>query len=194
MMIQKNILSVIAAVLLFCSCNGKKKQSNSTEKNFPVLGFIQSQVSDVDTSMYSIYKITIIDTLQPDTVFIPREQFREAARDFLNIPDISSPDFEGRYKEDKKFDADINKGIMVYTPISPAKEEIQQEQILVTPEGDQVTSIYIEWVKNTKDSSIEKKMLWRINKSFQVVTTRQLPGQAETISTLRVLWNGDEGQ
>jgi hypothetical protein len=57
------------------------------------------------------------------------------------------------------------------------------------PGGDKITSIIINSVNNSKDSSVQKRMLWQVDQSFQVITTRQLPGQPETISTIKVVWN-----
>ena len=32
-------------------------------------------------------------------------------------------------------------------------------------------------------------MLWKVDESFQVTTTKQLAGQPETTSTIKVIWN-----
>ncbi len=191
---KKNILFFMAVPLLLFSCKEKKKTGPGKDQNFPVLSYIKSQIAAIDTSMYVIYKVTALDTLAGDTVYIPREQFREAAKDFLSIPDISSAAFDGHYTEDKKFDETLNKGMLIYTPVDPMKEEIQRQEVLVSAQGDKVTTIIINWAKSNKDSSVEKNMLWQTDKSFQVTTKKQLPGKPETISTLRVLWNMDGAQ
>ena len=190
---NKNVLALLLFPLVVCSCATKKKEQSSEEKNFPVLDFIKSQIADIDTSLYSIYKVVSTDSLN-DTTYIKREEFREAAKDFLNIPDLASAGYEGRYIEGKHFDETLNKVLITYTPVNPEKEEIQRQEVLVNAAGDKVTNIIIDQVNNTKDSTVQKKMLWQIDKSFQVTTIKQLPGRPETISTLRVLWNEDEGQ
>ena len=39
---------------------------------------------------------------------------------------------------------------------------------------------------------MQKRLLWKIDESFQVTTIRQLAGQPETTSTVKVVWNEDE--
>ncbi|MEI9911255.1 MAG: hypothetical protein WDO71_17280 [Bacteroidota bacterium] len=184
-----------AAILLsFFACKSKKKEGPQKEKFFPVLSFIKSQVAHVDTSLYSIRKIIYVDSTRNDTVYYKREQFRDLAADFLSLPDLSSSKYEDRFKEEKQFDETLNRVIITYQPIDPGKEEIQRQEVLIQPDpsGDKVTSFIIDYFTNNKDSSVQKRMLWQVDKSFQVATMRQLPGQPETNSTLRVTWNEDD--
>ena len=186
-------LFISIALLLFISCKQKKETKPESERFFPVLSFIKSQVAQVDTSLYSIKKITYIDSIRSDTVYYPREQFRELAKDFLNIPDLADSKYEDRFIEKEDFDETLNRVIITCEPINPEKEEIQRQEVLIRPDpsGDKVTSIIIDHVISNKDSSVQKRMLWQVDKSFQVTTIRQLPGQPETISTIRVIWNED---
>ena len=185
---------LLVLVIIATGCKEKKKPRDPENEFMPVLAFIRDQVAKVDTSMYEIYQVTIRDTISSDTIYIPREKFRDVAKDFLDIPDIANDEYSDRYLQSKQFDQTINRVLFTYTPTNPEKEEIQREEVLITQTGDQVTSIIIDLVRNTKDSTITKKMLWQMDKSFQVTTYRQLPGKPETISTLRVLWNGSEGE
>lgn len=180
--------------LMTIACHSKKKGVSDQEKFFPVLSFIRSQVAHIDTSLYSLKKITFIDSTRTDTTYYHREHIRELAVDFLNIPDISRDGFSDRFKEDKQFDETLNKVIITYTPVKPDKEEIQRQEILIAPDptGDKVTTIIIDHFINTRDSLVQKRLLWQVDKSFQVVTTRQLPGQPEINSTFKVIWNEDE--
>ena len=60
------------------------------------------------------------------------------------------------------------------------------------PSGDKVTNIIINQVINSKDSSVQKRLLWMIDESFQIITIKQLKGQPETTSTVKVVWSEDE--
>jgi hypothetical protein len=179
--------------LPFTACKQKKKNTLS-EKFFPALPYIKSQVAHVDTSLYSIRKIVFVDSARNDTTYIRRENFREIAADFLNIPDISASQYEERYTEDKQFDETLNRVLLVYTPVKPEKEEVQREEILIQPDpsGDKITTIIINTVASKKDSVIEKKMLWQVDQSFQVTTISQAKDGPETVSTYRVIWNESE--
>jgi hypothetical protein len=183
-------------LVLFFACKHKTKEKPESERFFPVLPFLKSQVADIDTSLYSIRKVVYVDSTRSDTTYYRREQFRELASEFLSLPDISTPAYEDRFTEEKQFDETINRAILRYKPINAEKEDIQLEELLIRPDppDDKVTSIIINYVKNTKDSSVQKRMLWQVDRSFQVTTTRQLPGQAETELTYKVIWNDEDNE
>ena len=186
----KSFLAIPILLLLAVSC----KEKDDREKFFPVLSFIQSQVADIDTSLYAIRKLVYVDSLRTDTLFIHRENFRKEAQDFLSIPDISVSKYRDKYIEDKEFDEMMNRVLITYTPLKPEKEEIQRQEVLIKPDpaGDKVTNIIINSVVNTKDSAVLKRLLWKVGESFQVTTIKQLAGQTETTSTIKVIWNENE--
>jgi len=185
---------VLIALLLsfFIACSENKKEPR--EKFFPVLSFIQSQVADIDTSLYSIRKLVYIDSLRTDTFYIHRENFRAEAKEFLSIPDISSSKYQDRYVEEKQIDEMLNRVLLIYLPLKPEREEIQRQEVLIKPDPsrDKVTNIIINSIVSTKDSSLQKRLLWNVDESFQVTITKQLQGQPEIITTIKVIWNEDE--
>jgi hypothetical protein len=194
---------IIGAALLstflvsFYACKGKDKpkEEESKEKPFPAIPFIKSQIADVDTALYSIRKVENIDSVRGDTTYIRREDFKAAAHDFLALPDISSPPLSGKYKEEKSFPEGMNRVYLLSTPIDPeSNEEIQRQEVLIKPDpsGDKVTSIFFTTSISNRDSLVEKRLLWQVDKSFQVTTIRQLQGQPETTTTYKVIWNEDE--
>lgn len=179
-----------AALLLVTGCKPKVKEE--PKKFVSVLSLIEKQVAHIDTSLYSIRKIVIHDSLHSDTTFINRENFREAAKDFLEIPDLSDPKVAKRYKEETRYDEMTNRVIISYTPINPDKEDIQKQEILVTPNvatGDKVNNIIIERIISTRDGFMEKKMFWQTDKNFLITTTTQKPGEPEVMTTTKVIWN-----
>ncbi|MFI5131733.1 MAG: hypothetical protein ACHQFX_17145 [Chitinophagales bacterium] len=183
-------LFYFGALFLVIACKHKEEKKDE-ERFFPVLPIIRSQVAEVDTSLYSIRKITFIDSITSDTVFYRREQFGDLANDFLMLPDISDPKFKGRYKEEKQFDESLNRAIFRYLPVNPDNELIQRQQLLIRPgpPEDKITSIIIDYMITNRDSSVQKNMLWQVDKSFQVTTIRQLAGQKETTNTYKVIWS-----
>jgi hypothetical protein len=192
MRINAIFLTLVAFCLFIAAC--KQKEKNNEEKFFPVLSFIQSQVADIDTSLYFIRKLVYIDSLRTDTIYIPREQFRAEAKDFLSIPDLASSKYTDRYTEDRQIDETINRVLLTYLPLKPEKEEIQRQEVLIKqgPPRDMVTNIIINRVIDTRDSLVQKKLLWNVDRNFQVVTTKQLKGQPETTSTVEVIWGENE--
>lgn len=189
------ILSISLISFLLIACKGKKKEKPADEKFFPVLSFIKSQVAHVDTSLYSIMKLTPRDSTGYDTVYYKREQFRELAADFLSLPDLTDPKFDDSYTEKRTFDTTLNRAIFSCEPNKPEKEEIQRQQVLIRPDagdGDKITTIIIDYLVNNRDSSVQKRMYWEVDYSFQVTTIRQLPGKPETTITYKVVWGTDD--
>lgn len=183
-------------VIATTACKQKKKEE---VKHFiSVLSLIKKQVAHVDTSLYAIMKVVYKDSLHSDTTYIPREQFAEIAKEFLDIPDLADKKVAARYKEDPvTHDEMLNRVIITYLPLNPEKEEVKRQEILATPipgEDAKVNNIIIIREINNRDSFVQKKMLWQMDKSFQVVTTSQLPGKPEIIITTRVSWNEDPNQ
>jgi hypothetical protein len=188
---MKNYFALLLPLILTLpACKTKKKEP---EKKFiSVLSLIENQVAHVDTSLYSIIKIVQNDSLPGDTIYIPREEFRAAAKDFLSIPDLSDKKVAKRYKEEAIFDETINRFIISYTPEDPGKEEIQKQELLVTPNtgsGDKVNNIIIDRVVSNRDSFMKQNLLWQMDRSFQVATTLQKPGKPEKTTTVKVVWN-----
>ncbi len=106
---MRSLLTAFILTLLLSAFSCKQRENSNKEKFFPVLSFIRSQVADVDTSLHSIRKVIIIDSLTADTTYIPREQFREEAKDFLTVPDLATSNYEDRYTEEKLFDETMNR-------------------------------------------------------------------------------------
>ena len=192
---KKYFILLLPVMMTLPACRSKDK---GPEKKFvSVLSLIKSQVAHVDTSLYSIVKIVSTDSLHNDTTYIPREEFSAAAKDFLAIPDLSDKKVAKRFKEETMYDKTINRVVITYTPEDPDKEEIQKQELLVTPNaatGDKVNNIIINRVISSRDSFMQKNMLWQMDKSFQVVTTLQKPGKQEETTTMKVTWNEGEDQ
>lgn len=191
----KGPFAILLLSLSLVACKEKKKEEEKSKENFfPAIPYIKSQVAHVDTSLYSIRVITPIDSIREDTTYIRREQFADVAREFLSLPDISQAAYNGRYKESEAFDETINRVQLLYTPVKEDEELIKSQQVSIRPDpsGDKVASIYISTGISTKDSLVEKKMIWLVDQSFQVTTIRQLMGQPEVTSTVKVVWNDSD--
>jgi len=189
---MKRALILLSAILLLsAACKMKKKGAGNF---FPVLSFIKSQIAHVDTSLYNITKIIYMDTIHADTTYVRREEFRGLAKDFLSIPDLTEKKYQDRYREEKMFDETLNRVILTYKPENQDKEELQDQEVLITPDlsGDKVNSIIIDQVISNKDGFLQKRMLWQVDQSFQVTTIAQKPGEPETITTMKVTWNEKE--
>jgi hypothetical protein len=192
---MKNLLfSLLFAAMAWVSCSDKKEEEKN--KFISIRSVINGEIANVDTSLFSIMRLDIIDSAHTDTSHIKREDFRKVAQEFLDIPDISEKKMSKNYKEESLYDETLNKVILTYLPLKPEEAQVQRQDVTVTPSlsggNSEIKSIFISYLQNSKDSAVEKKMLWQVNRSFQITTIRQKPGSPETISTLKVTWNEPE--
>jgi hypothetical protein len=172
------------------SCKNKKTdEETKNQKFFPALSFIKSQVAHVDTSVFRIIKIVQKDSTS-DTTYLKREEFREAAKDFLTIPDITSDELKDEYTETKLFVPDLKQVALNYMPKEPDKE-ISRQEVMIKPDanGDKVQSIFINRITDNKNGSIQKILFWEVDKQFKIVTLIQSPDKPETKETVKVVWN-----
>jgi len=186
-------LKFVFAPLIFAAagCGERTEKQPRGESFFPALSFIRSQVAHVDTALYSIVQVVQRDSLPADTQYLHREQFRVAAKDFLDLPDIAQKKLRRKYVEEKLYDETLNRVVLRYVPADPEKAELQKQEVLIAPDpsGDKVTSIFIEQVRTSRDSSVHKKLLWQVDRSFTVTTILQRRAQPETTTIVKVIWN-----
>lgn len=180
----------------FLSCQEKKQE---TGKGFiSVVSLIRDEVAHVDTSLFSIVKTITYDSLHTDSFFVSREDFSQEARDFLEIPDLADPKVAKRYKDvSPMYDQSLGRVIFKYEPVDPQKEEVKSQEFLATPvpgKDAKINNVIVVREISNRDSFLQKKMLWQINRSFQVVTTSQKPGKPEQITVTKVTWNEDPYQ
>ncbi|MCX8020171.1 MAG: hypothetical protein N2747_06725 [Chitinophagaceae bacterium] len=182
---------LITPIGFFASCKKNPKQ----KKTFiSAVSLIQSQIRHVDSSFYPIIKTITYNSAHTDTVYVPREQFAEEARDFLTIPDLSAKKNAKRFVEEKPFyDELLDKVVIRYTPQKPEKEDVKSIELLIAPgkdtANDVVQSIMITREKMAGDSTIDEKLLWKMNKSFQKVTIIRNAEGKESVIVTKVKWN-----
>jgi hypothetical protein len=195
---MKNYVPLAVVLCLFILVSCKQKDKEPAKSYISVLSLIRKQVAHVDTSLYPIIKIVSHDSLRHDTTFIPREQFAAEAKDFLEIPDLSDKKVAKKYKEEPpRYDQLLGRVIFKYLPLDPDKEEVKSQEFLATPVPGQdarINNVIIIREISNRDSFLQKKMLWQMDRSFQIVTTRQKPGTPEVTTITRVIWNEDPYQ
>ena len=178
-------------LILTISCNNEEPGEDTAVEFFPVNSYLNSQVAHVDTSLYKIIQVVSSEG-RSDTSYIPREKFREVAKDFLSIPDITSKKLKKHYEESQIVEEESNTVVLNYLP---KKQDLELKRLDVTiiptpsSSGDQVSSIFIDHWKEAGDSTILKKMTWTVGKKFLVTKIIQTPNQKERIVRTEVIWN-----
>ena len=188
---QSTLFICICASFIMTSCKNSKKNYVS------IPSLIEEQVKHVDTSLYSITKYIYqgTDTIPSDTFYIRREEFRNEAYAFLQIPDLSISSNAKRFTEESRYDELLKRVILTYIPKDLKQDEWQKEEVMIAPEpatGDKVTTIIANRVKNDRKGLLQEDMLWIMDQSFQVTRTSQLPGEQPVTTTYKVIWNQQE--
>jgi hypothetical protein len=139
--------------------------------------------------MYRIIKV-VRRVSGNDTSFVKREEFRKEAKDFLDLPDISSKKLKDDYKETQLYDQDLDQVILNYMP-KEDDAEITRQEVVIKPDpgGDKVQSIFVNTVKNSAQERTQKIMLWEVDKRFRITTSIQKANMPESTETVEVIWN-----
>jgi len=184
-------LMLINLSCCFISCTNNIKPALLPDKHelFPVNSFLKGQVHVVDSLKLPVHKYSTVDN-RTDSVLISREEFDSLANEFIE-PDINNPTIKKFYKETSFADQSIPAVTFTYSTLNKDLP-LQRVDVIVNPDpilNDQVKSIYLEKIINTRDTSVIKKLYWKTNKYFQIITSKQASGQPATFSEVKVAWN-----
>ncbi|HJU46288.1 MAG TPA: hypothetical protein VJ647_05855 [Chitinophagaceae bacterium] len=192
---NRSFFVALAVVVAATACRQPKKNNTQEQKPgaeiFPVTNFIEGQVHLVDSFQLPTLKYTTINN-RTDSSLISLDEFRQLARDFFQ-PDINDPEISKAYKETSFADQSI-KGVTFTYSTDDKDLEIQRVDVVVTPSpvmSDKVRSIYMEKQRVSGDTAVFKKLYWRADKNFQVITTRQVGEQPPFVSVMKVEWDRD---
>lgn len=193
--VMLRLLACTALLFVLLGCKGKKKKTSvPSEQFFPVSAYLKGEISRLDKSLHSFYKVET-DSGRTDTVPIPNTEAKRLAADFYNLPDIGSEDLKDNYEVTHTYDDALNAFVFMFT----TKEDlpVQREDVVLDPEPDakgnyKILSIFAEVWKNNGDTTIRKNMLWNAGKSYQITTLTEAGGTEKT-EKLQVFWNGFDG-
>jgi hypothetical protein len=186
---NRSILLYAVLLTLTFSCKSKKSY-DSTKAYFSVVSYLQAQVKQTDSLPLQFTKITMADSTA-DTSAISKDEFHTYAKEFLDIPDISSDENMDQYEEDNTFEDILNNVLLTYTAKND-KEEVRRETIMMEADeqgNTHVKTILINTIQVRGDAVVEKDMTWHIDRRFQIVTKTRKPNQPEKINTLIVKWD-----
>ena len=172
------------------SCKSKKKEEENKADFFPVLSLLQAQVKKVDSTAAPMRKIEKSGAVS-DTVVIGREEFRRYAQDFLNIPDISTPERKKLYEESKGPDKSTNSILYTYTTKDP-DQEVRRETVMFEPDSSGIallSVIIIDLMKSNGDSTMIKNMVWYVDRSFHIITKTTKETGPEQLRSVLVKWD-----
>jgi hypothetical protein len=185
---MKNYLIISALIaILFAAC--KEKKETNQEPPISVLSIIKGQLNDLDTSLYSIIKYETANNIT-DSVYLKREDVRKFAAPFLSLPEIADKNYYNNYTEERLID-DQQETLNITCTAKNENAEIQK-QIIVIGLADissgKVQSIFIDRYIPSKDSTIEQKLFWEVDKYFSIGNIIEKENQPDKTHFTRVTW------
>src|SRR6476620_103984 len=169
---------LFSLVLVSCKNKAEKKKDIPMADFFPVKDYINGQVARLDTSSYSFHKIETVDGVS-DTTTIRNNEVKQYAKDFIELPDISSKEIKDDYEINHLYDEELEAFAFTFT----TKEDhpIKSEHVVVEPmpnaEGkNEIKSIFVDMWQTNADAAVRKNLFWEANKSFQITTTTEPKG------------------
>lgn len=186
---MKSLWVILFLTAFVFACSNKKKKQATDEEFFPVVTYLRGQAAQMDSSLATIMKIEKLQNGRPDTTYIKREEFKFYAKEFLDLPDISSAKLKDDYTVTNMYDDLLNAYIFTYTT-TEEDLPIKKQDVIVEPGENEnnIQAINIDKWEKKDDSLIHKNMLWESNKRFLIVTKVQKGSQPEVIKTLEVKW------
>lgn len=184
-----NKLPLLLFLFLLPGCKEKKPDKHIDV--FPALSFIKGQIKQVDTSLYRIVVVKT-ENNKSDTSYIPREAFSKLAKDFMEIPDISSDKLKNDYEETQFYDETMQSVILTYLT-NEEDNEVRRQDVIIDQANaagiNDVETIIIHTIKNKKNTTVTKNLVWYVNSKFTVITKTSKGNEPEKISKLEVVWN-----
>jgi hypothetical protein len=194
--LMNRLVFILIIPLLVSSCKSKKKKHADDAEFFPVLTYLKGQVAKMDSSVATIIKIEQEGTNPPDTAYLKREEFKNFAKEFLQLPDISSEKLRDDYTVTQMYDDLLNAFVFTYTT-TEEDEEIKKQDVILEPGEDgnsEIKTIHIDKWAQKGQTTEHKSMLWEANRRFLIITKNQPKGEPEKIKTLEVKWSTAMGE
>lgn len=174
--------------IIVAACKGKNDEKQ--EPPISAISIIKGQLKKIDSSMYEFILLERSGD-KMDTTYIKRDEIRKLAAPFLSIPDIADEKLYKKYNEERMIQADQQTLSITSILKENEKEEIQRQMLSVglsEISKGQVNSIFIDTYADAGDSTIEKKLVWEIDKYFTIYTTIQKQNQPEKNYFTKVEW------
>jgi hypothetical protein len=190
------LLTILMLALAFSCKNAQPSAEAKTQEAktnyFPVIDFMKGEISYVDSTPLAILRYDISDR-QLDSAYIKPAAFNQLASEFL-LPELDSPYFGQHFSESSFFDQSTKSITFTYAT-KDSTAGLQRIDVLASPRPDgsnKVKSIYMEKTFVQKDTFILKKLFWKSQKNFLVITITR-PGSKPAITQqLKVVWDNSD--
>ncbi|MGZ5253024.1 MAG: hypothetical protein ACXWV4_01515 [Flavitalea sp.] len=153
-----------------------EKDTTASESYFPVLDFMKSEISAVDSLPVGIKVYRTVGE-KTDSGYLQNAEFHQLSEEFLT-PELVTDQFKRTYTESSFYDKS-NKTSTFHYETKKQDAIIRRIDIITsaTDTYDKVTSLYFEKV-NRQDQDL-KKLIWKPGQEFRLI---------EQNKVTRVVW------
>jgi hypothetical protein len=168
---KQNVLLLLLVCLIStysCKNTSAKIEPNNADTThfFSITNFFISEVKDLESTPYLIYKITTKVNGIKDSTTIDKAAFASLAKQFVAC-DISDSVHKKAYKE-VVFKDNSTKSITINYSTVNKDLPVQNIDVLFDEETNNVRRIFIRQSLDNKDSSTTVLYSWKANKSFTI--------------------------
>jgi hypothetical protein len=195
---MKQLISWCLLFTMFGCKDNTGSRSDSTINSgdsiqiYPVSSFFIEQIRKIDSLQLPTVKYTSQGERR-DTTAASMEEVKMLAQEFIDA-DISKASLSNQYKESNFADQSIPSITFSYTATNSTLP-IQRMDVILDPNpvlDEQVKTVYIEKQQVTNDTLINKKLYWKSDKNFQVITSKRITGKPEWMTQVKVSWDNSD--
>jgi hypothetical protein len=184
---QLTLTFIISTILVLQSCKSNKKEIAATNI-IPYALMIEADLIKLDSTPVAVMQY-ILDTLGNvmDSSIITKEEFKKVSKVFT-LPNITSKELAGKYKETSYVDEFTKSYNFNYTPIN---SDLPIKNVLVsTSIGDnsKFKSVSISKLYKEKENSIQEQLYWKNNAYCLISKMISAPNTTTTFSTKKIVW------
>lgn len=177
---------MVGVSMVACSNNTQKKPSDVKPVGdyFSIDGFIQSQLKQIQSQPYFVYKKAGTD-LADSTVTNVQELAQFAQ--LFTLPELQNQK-KYWYQEQNFGDKQNEEYTLNYTAQNDSAL-VKYSDVVFNDETNAVKRVYMQKMWQQADTSFEQKLHWKANKYLLLVTIKKTPHAAATAEQIKIVWN-----
>jgi len=190
---MKYVYAIFSLILVLSSCRSAETKTteriidNDTIAYFQLKEFFESELADIATTPYFIYKISVTGQ-QEDSTSITVSDVTKLAAAFLR-PDINDKSIKKYYQESVFHDQTIKTYTISYTATKNTLE-LQTADIIFKEDAKTVNRIFMRKFYEKDGKAISEQLTWKPNQSFQIIRIeKNKTTQTEQTTQTLVVWN-----
>lgn len=147
--------------------------------------FLSNELAAFDSAGYGFSRIILHDAQPNDTLPFYLKDMRAQITPFL-VEDLQPKKFQKRFNETSFADATMGTITFCYTP-KKANSPISRADIFVNPQTSSIDKIFLSLHRQSKDTLIQQKLLWKKDHYYMLYSTFTL-NNTDSSSVEKIIW------